>query len=106
MNFEDLTLTQAAQHIREGEISPVEYVHSLLSRVDKVDPRIEAWVTLCREQALAEAKACERECRERSFRGPLHGIGIGVKDIFYTKGIRTAAGSKFLSDHVPGYDAH
>jgi len=106
MNFEDLNLTQAAQYIRDGQISPVEYIHGLLSRIEQVDPRIEAWVTVCREQALVEAKACERECRQGSFRGPLHGIGIGVKDIFFTKGLRTSAGAKFLADFIPGYDAH
>ncbi len=105
MNLEDLTLTQAASEIRRGSLSPVEYTQALLNRIDKLEPQIRAWVTLDREGVLVEAKACEREAREGNFRGPLHGVPIGLKDIFCTKGIRTTAGSKFLQNNVPDFDA-
>jgi Asp-tRNA(Asn)/Glu-tRNA(Gln) amidotransferase A subunit family amidase len=105
MNLEDLTLVQASSQIREGRLSPVEYLKALLNRIDKLEPHILAWVTINRENALKEAHACEAEAKSGRFRGPLHGVPIGVKDIFCTKGLRTTAGSRFLQDFVPDHDA-
>jgi len=105
MNFENLTLAQAASEIRNKKISPVEYVRALLSRIDELEPKLHAWVTIDRERALQEAKACEDEVRGGRLRGPLHGVPIGLKDIFRTKGLRTTAGSRFLQDYVPDYDS-
>ena len=105
MNFEDLTLGQAATDIRNGKLSPVEYTRTLLSRIEKLEPQVQAWVTLDSARALEEAKACEAEALAGKFRGPLHGVPIGVKDIFCTKGLRTTAGARFLQDFVPDHDA-
>ena len=105
MNFEDLTLTEAADAIRSSRMSPLEYLRSLLDRIDRLEPEIRAWVTLDRENALREAVACEIEARAGKFRGPLHGVPVGVKDIFQTKGLRTTAGARFLQDFVPKHDA-
>lgn len=105
MSLEDLTLTEAASQIRSGKLSPLEYTRSLLDRIDRVEPRIEAWVTIDRDAVLKEAANCEREAKARSFRGPLHGIPIGIKDIFYTKGLRTTAGSPLFQMFVPEEDA-
>src|SRR4051812_44013978 len=106
MNLEDLSLIDAAAGIRSGDFSPVEYVRGLLGRIDEIDPRLQAWVTIDREKVLAEAGDCEREVRGKRFRGPLHGIPIGIKDIFYTKGLRTMMGSVLFKDFVPAEDAH
>ncbi len=105
MKFENLTLTGAAAAIRSGEISPVEYVRALLSHIEDREPEIRAWVTLDADRALEEAKACETEAKAGRFRGALHGVPVGIKDIFYTAGLRTTAGSRFLQDFVPGKDA-
>ena len=105
MKPEALSLAQAARAIRDGSISPVEYVNALFALVDKVEPEIRAWVTIDREAVLAEARACETEARSKRFRGPLHGIPIGVKDIFYTKGLRTTMGSPLFRDCVPQDDS-
>src|SRR5216117_1751087 len=105
MNPESLTLTAASHAIRDGQLSPIDYVHALLARIDRVEARVRAWVTIDREAVLAEARRCEEEARRKQFRGPLHGIPIGVKDLFYTKGLRTTVGSEVFRDFVPPEDA-
>src|SRR5262245_48632533 len=105
MNLEDLSLVQASSQIREGRLSPVEYLKALLALIDRLEPEIRAWVTIDRENALKDAQACETEAKAGRFRGPLHGVPIGVKDIFCTKGLRTTAGSRFMQDFLPDHDA-
>ena len=105
MKLEDLTLVQAASEIRTGKLSSLDYVQALLSRIESLEPRIKAWVTLDGDRALAEAKACDNEARAGKFRGRLHGVPVGIKDIFCTKGLRTTAGSRFLQDYIPDHDA-
>src|SRR5581483_5213309 len=94
MNLDALSLTAASQGIREGTISPLEYVKALLDRIDEKESAVHAWVTIDRDAVLAEARQCEAEAHARQLRGPLHGVPIGVKDIFYTKGLRTTMGSE------------
>src|SRR5438552_4824307 len=105
MNPETLTLTAASQAIRDGRLSPIDYVQALLARIDRVEPRVRAWVTGDREGVLAEARRCEEEARRKQFRGPLHGVPVGIKDIFYTKGLRTTMGSDLFKVFVPDRDA-
>ena len=105
MRLEDLTLTQASSEIRSGKLSPVEYTRHLVDRIEATDATVKAWQTVDRDRALIEAAACEREARDKNFRGPLHGVPIGVKDIFYTKGLRTTAGSRLFQDFIPDHDA-
>ena len=105
MNPEELSLLEAAAAIRDGVLSPVEYVNSLFARIDQLDSRIQAWVTVDRDEVLAEARRCEEEAQKKQFRGPLHGIPVGIKDIFYTKNLRTTMGSMLFENFIPGYDA-
>jgi len=105
MNPEALTLTEAAGKIRDGALSPLDYVQALFARVDAVESRVQAWTTIDREGVLAEARQMEAEARRKQFRGPLHGIPVGVKDIFYTKNLKTTMGSTAFADFVPTYDA-
>jgi aspartyl-tRNA(Asn)/glutamyl-tRNA(Gln) amidotransferase subunit A len=100
-----LTITEASRLIHENELSPSELLESLLQRIDQLEPKLEAWVTIDREGAMANAEKYSKEATEGRLRGPLHGIPIGVKDIYYTMGMRTTAGSKILSDFIPNYDA-
>ena len=99
----ELTLTQAADQIRRRELSPVELTQSLLDRIESLEPSLKAWVYLDRDAVLAEARA--RESASADGAGPLHGIPIGVKDIYYTAGIPTTACSRVYADFVPEYDA-
>ena len=99
----ELTLTQAADQIRRRELSPVELAQSLLDRIESLEPSLKAWVYLDRDAVLAEAWA--RESASADGAGPLHGIPIGVKDIYYTAGIPTTACSRVYADFVPEYDA-
>ncbi len=105
MNLEELSLSESFARIRSGEVSPVELVRALLARIDSLEPFLRAWVTIDRDAALAEARRCEVDLRNNSFRGPLHGIPIGLKDIFFTRGLRTTAGSRIFADFVPDRDA-
>jgi len=100
-----LTLAAAAEQIRTRQLSPVELVRSCLQRIDHLDSRLQAWVTLDREGALAAAHQCEADIQRGRYRGPLHGIPIGIKDIFYTAGLKTTAGSPIYANFVPDYDA-
>ena len=80
-----LTIAAAAEQIRTRQLSPVDLVRSCLQRIDQLDAHLQAWVTVDRERALAAAQHCEEEIQRGQYRGPLHGIPIGIKDIFYTK---------------------
>ncbi|HET9220306.1 MAG TPA: amidase [Terriglobia bacterium] len=105
MSLENLTMTEAVSEIRSGALSPLEYAQALLARVDAVEGRVQAWTTIDREAVLSEARLMEAEARKKHFRGPLHGIPVGIKDIFYTKNLRTTMGSTAFADFVPAYDA-
>jgi aspartyl-tRNA(Asn)/glutamyl-tRNA(Gln) amidotransferase subunit A len=100
-----LTIAAAAEQIRTRQLSPVEFVRSYLQHIDQIEPRLQAWVTIDRERALATAQRCEEEIQRGQYRSPLHGIPIGIKDIFYTAGLKTTAGSPIYADFVPDYDA-
>ena len=101
----ELTLAQAAEGIRRREISAVALAQSLLDRIEKLDPTLKAWVTIDREKVLDAAHQRDQEVETGRQLGPLHGIPIGLKDIFYTAGMKTTACSKIYADFVPTYDA-
>ena len=102
----ELSLSESAFQIVVGDLSPVDLVESLLQRIDSLEPSLKAWVYLDRESVLAEAKAkAEEVASARRPIGPLHGVPIGLKDIYYTAGIPTTACSKLYADFVPEYDA-
>ena len=100
-----LTLTEAARLVRERKLSAVELVDALLARIDRLDGAIKAWAAIDRAGARGAAAVLDREAREGRFRGPLHGVPVGIKDIFYTAGLATEGGSKALAGFVPDYDA-
>lgn len=105
MNLEALTLAEAADAIQKGSLSPLEYAQALLSHIEAIEPQVHAWATIDREAVLSEARQLETEARRKQFRGPLHGVPIGVKDIFYTRNLRTTMGTSAFADFVPTYDA-
>ena len=99
------SVAEAAAEIRQGNLSPVELAQSLLARIDALDPSLQAWVTIDREEVLSEAKRREGEIARGGPKGPIHGVPVGLKDIFYTAGMKTACGSRINADFVPDYDA-
>ena len=101
----ELSISAAADQIRTRQLSPVDLVRSCLERIDQLESRLHAWVTVNREVAVATARLREEEIQRGQYRGPLHGIPIGLKDIFYTAGLKTTAGSPIYADFVPDYDA-
>ena len=100
-----LTLKQAAAGIRAKSISPVDLTQACLNSIQKWNPKINAWITVMRDKALAQAKVLAEEQAAGHFRGPLHGIPIGVKDSIDTAGVRTTAASAVYEYRVPSEDA-
>ena len=100
-----LSVAEAADHIRRRELSPVALVQSLLERIDALEPALKAWVTIDREEVLNSAQQSEAELEQSGPKGPVHGVPVGVKDIFYTAGLKTTACSPIYADFVPTYDA-
>jgi aspartyl-tRNA(Asn)/glutamyl-tRNA(Gln) amidotransferase subunit A len=100
-----LTVAQAARQIAQGDLSPVELSESLLGRIEALEPNLKAWVYLDREAVLTEARKKAEQVKPGAALGPLHGVPIGLKDIYYTAGIPTTACSRLYADFVPEYDA-
>jgi len=100
-----LGVAGAAKEIRDKGLSPVTLARSLLDRIDALDPALKAWVTIDREEVISTARELEEELTEKGPRGPIHGVPVGLKDIFYTEGMLTAAGSRIYADFMPEYDA-
>jgi aspartyl-tRNA(Asn)/glutamyl-tRNA(Gln) amidotransferase subunit A len=99
------TLAEAAARLRTGELSPVALAQDCLKRIGALDSRLHAFITVTAERAQMDAEAAEREIRGGHYRGPLHGVPIALKDIVWTRGIRTTAHSKRVLDFVPSEDA-
>ena len=105
IDLETITINDVCAQIERGEISPQELTKLTLDRIQKLNPILNAYVTITEERALADARVAEQEIRAGKYRGPLHGIPFSIKDNLATRGVRTTAGSKVLSDWVPDHDA-
>ncbi len=97
-------LVDVAGLIRTKQISPVELTKTMLARIEAVDPKLHAYVTITAEQAMAQARAAEAEIMTGRYRGPLHGVPIGLKDLCFTKGVRTTGGMAIYAEYVPDED--
>jgi aspartyl-tRNA(Asn)/glutamyl-tRNA(Gln) amidotransferase subunit A len=100
-----LTAAAAAAAIRARKLSPVELTGALLDRIDRLDPKLNAFIRLDRDAAIAAAKAAEVEIMAGRPRGPLHGVPIGIKDIIDVAGLPTTCHSKILIDNIAAADA-
>jgi aspartyl-tRNA(Asn)/glutamyl-tRNA(Gln) amidotransferase subunit A len=100
-----LDIHSVAPLIRARKISPVELLEAALERIEMLNPKLNAFITIAGGQAKDAARKAEREVVGKRYRGPLHGIPIALKDNIETKGLRTTAGSKILADFVPDADA-
>src|SRR5213080_603947 len=102
---EYLTIADAARLIEKRELSPVELVDSRLDRIARLDGKLHSFIRVLADDARRDARAAEAEIAAGRYRGPLHGIPIGLKDIYETAGVATTGHSKVMQDHVPTEDA-
>ncbi len=114
MNDTDLafaSIEEIGKLFRKRKVSPVELTKLMLARIEKLNPKLNAYLTVAAERALVQARKAERELfaprgrKGQRDRGPLHGVPLSLKDNIYTEGIRTTAGSKILKDFIPQHDA-
>ena len=103
--FHFLSLQEIASHLAERRVSPVALTRQMLERIAALDGGLASYATVMADQAIAAATEAEREIATGKYRGPLHGVPIAVKDLCYTRGVRTMAGTSVLKDHVPEFDA-
>jgi aspartyl-tRNA(Asn)/glutamyl-tRNA(Gln) amidotransferase subunit A len=99
------TIADLAQRLRRKEISPVELTRACLNRIEKLNPTLNAFITVMADSAIAEASTAENEILREEWRGPLHGIPIALKDLIDTAGTRTTAASELFANRIPNEDA-
>lgn len=103
--FERFELVEIARQIRKRHSSPTEVVQDALRRAERLDPELNAYITIMADQALESAQEAENEIRRGEYRGALHGVPVSVKDIFATRGTLTTSGSRVLRNYIPDHDA-
>jgi aspartyl-tRNA(Asn)/glutamyl-tRNA(Gln) amidotransferase subunit A len=100
-----LTVAEASRLIKARKLSPVELTDAYLARIRDLDPQLNAFITVTADLARKQAKAAEREIARGTYRGPMHGIPMALKDIFDTRGVLTSGGSRVCIDRIPDADA-
>src|SRR5580704_10200717 len=95
------TIAELAPRLRRKEVSPLELTRTCLERIEKLNPALNAFITVTAESSLAEARAAEIEIARGEWRGPLHGIPVALKDLIDTAGTRTTAASALFQNRVP-----
>ncbi len=104
-NRHTTSIAHLASAIEKKELSPVELTNNMLSRIEKLNPTLHAYNTVTAEQAKIQAAAAETEIAQGNYRGPLHGIPVGLKDLLYTDGVKTTVSSTILRNWVPNTNA-
>ncbi|MDE0089095.1 MAG: amidase [Candidatus Poribacteria bacterium] len=99
------TITEVAELLSSKKLSPVELTTIMLERIEQHDGRLKSYATVTAEHAMTAAQQAEQEITTGNYRGLLHGVPIGVKDLCFTEGVRTMGGAKVLQNHVPEYDS-
>ncbi len=105
MSLYNLQVGQVVQGIKNREFSVEEYISQIFERIDKVEPKINAFVTLNKEEGLNRARRLDKKIREGEQSGPLAGVAFSIKDNICTKGMKTTCASKMLESYIPAYDA-
>src|SRR5438094_1845220 len=101
-----LSIAEAGERIRSRAITPVALTNAYLDRIAAIDPQLNAYITVTADVAQRQAHEAETEIARGAYRGPLHGIPFGLKDMFDTRGILTTAHSKVLAHNIPDHDAN
>jgi aspartyl-tRNA(Asn)/glutamyl-tRNA(Gln) amidotransferase subunit A len=105
MELTSLTIHEAAQLLKNQEISPIELTQAHLDRIQQLDQYLNSFITITPELALQQARLAETEILHGNYRGAVHGIPLALKDLYETQGIRTTAGSSFFADYIPEADS-
>ncbi|SVB53011.1 uncharacterized protein METZ01_LOCUS205865, partial [marine metagenome] len=100
-----LTIGEASGLIKDKKLSPVDLTKAYLDRIEAIDGKVKSYVTPLPESALQEARVAEADIQKGNYHGPLHGVPIGLKDLYDTKGVRTTGQSKVFEHRVPEEDA-
>ena len=100
-----MSAVELAQAIRQKKVSSLEATENFFQRIDHLDSQLNSYLTLCRDQALTDARAADEAVRRGSEIGPLHGVPISIKDLEMTKGVTTTMGSALFRDRVPDLDS-
>ncbi|HVD21299.1 MAG TPA: amidase, partial [Nitrososphaera sp.] len=100
-----LEARQVIEGIKNREFSAEEYISTLFERIEKIEPKVNAFVTLNKEEGLDRALRLDRKMRDGEQSGPLAGVAVSIKDNICTKGMKTTCASKMLESYVPAYDA-
>ena len=100
-----LSVVELANHIEKKEITPIETVRAYLSRIEKLDPQLNAYITVLADEAEQAAKIAGQEILNGNYRGPLHGVPVAVKDQIHSEGIRTTDASQIRTEFIPNEDA-
>ena len=100
-----LSISELSGLMASKEVSPVEATEAYLERIEALDGRLHAYVTVTAEEALKASKAAEQEILQGNHRGPMHGVPVAVKDQIQTAGILTTGGSPVFSNNIPTEDA-
>jgi aspartyl-tRNA(Asn)/glutamyl-tRNA(Gln) amidotransferase subunit A len=104
-DINNLTIRHVSKLIASRKISCLELVDATIERIEKLNPKLNAFITILDQYAKREAKHADSLIKQGKYLGPLHGIPISLKDLIYIKGIRSTSGSKILADFVPNYDS-
>ena len=99
-----LSAGELSRLIQQGDVSPVEVVEAHLARVEALEPTLNSFITLLPDQAMAAARRAEGQIRGGRYRGPLHGIPLGLKDLYHVGGVRNTSGSRIFDSFVPSAD--
>jgi aspartyl-tRNA(Asn)/glutamyl-tRNA(Gln) amidotransferase subunit A len=105
LDISNLTIRHLSKLIASREISCLEVLDATIERIQKLNPKLNAFITILDQSAKREAKHADLLIKQGKYLGPLHGIPISLKDLIYIKGVRSTSGSKILADFVPDYDS-
>ena len=100
-----ISIGEISNRIRAKDVSPLALTNACLARIDELNPRLNAFITILGQQARDQAKQAEAEIKAGKWRGPLHGVPVGIKDFYDTAGIKTTAAFEKFKDRLPKKDA-
>src|SRR5579862_2516359 len=99
------TISEVSQRLRRRETTAVEITQECLERIERLNPALNAFITIMGDSALEDARRADAEIQRGEWRGPLHGVPVALKDLIDTAGVRTTAASERYKDRVPQRDA-